>query len=422
MLENGLRIVYGILLLFFGILLSGGFAGLRPQRKRDWSVMFLLVGGSALAQLLVMFLFGESVVVKVYPLIVHLPIALTLYYYYHKKLATALAAVTSAYLCCHPADWLGSLAGAITGNPIVEVCVRIAVLLITLTIVALKFASTIANLFNKRSKYIYIFGIIPIVYYVFDYVMGVYTGVWENHSQLVGEFYPLLLCGLHLVFSVVYYREYEQKTEVEQKEKILQIATQQQKKEMEHIKKGEQEVRQLRHDMRFLLNNVALCIENDDLETAKEMLSHYDTHIEGTRNVRCCHNDMVNYVLSDVVAKCQKNQVDFSYVVEVSDFPEDEIAFASILSNALDNALNAQQSVAPEKRGIRLMLKTVEGKLLLSVRNPVGKEPLFSSGLPVTDQQGHGYGTQSIRYLATQMGGNCQFSYQDGIFTLRVIL
>ena len=422
MLETVLFVTHSILLLFFGTLLSGAFAGLRPQRLKDWLMMFYLVGGSGVVQLIVLLLFGEDVVVKIYPIIVHLPTVLIIYFYYHKKLATALAATGTAYLCCHPADWFGSLVGAITENAIAEICVRIVTLVVTLLVVAFKFAPSVSNLFNKRCRHIYIFGVVPITYYVLDYVMGVYTGVWENYSRLAGEFYPLLLCGVHLVFSFVYYKEYEQKSEAEQKEKILEIAAQQQTKEMEHMKRSEQEVRQLRHDMRFLLSNVAMCIENDDLAHAKEMLANYNAHIEGTRNVRCCHNDMVNYIISDVAAKCQQNQVEFSYSVEVNTFPEDEVAFASILSNALDNALNAQQTIEPEKRGIRLMLKTVEGKVLLSVRNPVAKEPKFSGGLPVTDKKGHVYGTQSIRYLAERMGGNCQFSYREGMFVLRVIL
>ena len=112
----------------------------------------------------------------------------------------------------------------------------------------------------------------------------------------------------------------------------------------------------------------------------------------------------------------------FTHVVQIQELKQDVMLVASILSNGLDNAFNAQAVIDPEKRYIKLLIKHSEGKLLLSVKNPVEKAPVFVSGLPVTNQKGHGYGTQSIRYLAERMGGNCQFSVQDGAFVLRVVL
>jgi sensor histidine kinase regulating citrate/malate metabolism len=111
--------------------------------------------------------------------------------------------------------------------------------------------------------------------------------------------------------------------------------------------------------------------------------------------------------------------------VEFTDSSVDEITFSSILSNALDNAYNAQKELLPAHRTIRVLLKTTkEGKLLLSVKNPYKKAPLIVDGMPVsTDRTGeHGFGTQSIRYLTEQLGGNCRFSLEEGQFVVQVIL
>ena len=68
------------------------------------------------------------------------------------------------------------------------------------------------------------------------------------------------------------------------------------------------------------------------------------------------------------------------------------------------------------------MIKTVDEKLLLSVKNPVDKTPVFSDGLPVSEKKGHGYGTKSIRYMAERLGGKCKFSVENGWFVLRIII
>ena len=132
--------------------------------------------------------------------------------------------------------------------------------------------------------------------------------------------------------------------------------------------------------------------------------------------------DTLNYVLSDYAEKCRNAQIPFTYAVELEALPVDEVYFSSIVSNALDNALNAQMKIPAERRNIKLLLKNSGGKLLFSVKNPVSGPVAFADGLPVSDKKGHGYGTQSIRYLTERLGGNCQFTVQDGMFVLRVVL
>ena len=152
------------------------------------------------------------------------------------------------------------------------------------------------------------------------------------------------------------------------------------------------------------------------------MISSFTSHIEGTKLERFCKNDVINYVLSDFAEKCKTNQIQFSYIINFNDITNDEIIFSSILSNALDNDLNAQHELSKDARYIELMLKSTQGKLLLSVKNPIQKKPVFADGLPISNQDGHGYGTQSIRYMAERLGGNCQFTVQDNVFIARVII
>ena len=95
---------------------------------------------------------------------------------------------------------------------------------------------------------------------------------------------------------------------------------------------------------------------------------------------------------------------------------------SSILSNGLDNAINAAAILPVEKRSIKLMLKTDNGKLLLSIRNHFEGKIIFSDGVPISNKPGHGYGTQSICYITQKLGGNYQFMAEDNEFILRVVI
>ena len=114
--------------------------------------------------------------------------------------------------------------------------------------------------------------------------------------------------------------------------------------------------------------------------------------------------------------------VRFQPVIELEKLTADEILFSTILANALDNALNAQEDLPSDRRNIRLMLKSSGGKILLSVKNNFRDPPVFRDGIPVTARPGHGSGVQSILYITEKLGGNCRFSLEEDMFLLQVVI
>lgn len=410
-----------VLLMLFGIFLSIAFSGIRLKKKTIMiaSGLFTLCG---ILQILAYHLFDETLVWRIYPIITHLPVVLLLCLYYHKRISTSLAAVATAYLCCQPAKWFGMLLEALTGNPIAAQATHILILLVTGAIAIGYLAHYISEVYNKDDHSIYIFGTIPIIYYVFDYSMSIYSDFWLTSNRTAVEFLPFILCIAFMVFCIVYYKEYEMKIDAERKEHIIRIAVEQQAKESEAIKRSEQEIHFLRHNMRLFLNNLMLCMENEGIEAARKMIATFEAKVDDTTIHRYCENAMVNYILWDYAAKCRDEKIDFQATVEIDGLKVDEIMFSSILSNALDNALRAQKELPETERGIKVMLKTSDNKLLLSVRNPYGKKPVFVDGIPVSRKMGHGYGTQSIRFMTERLGGNCQFTLDNEMFVLRVVL
>ena len=411
-----------ILLLVFGVVLSFAFGGIRLMEKenlRRLAVLFALCG---LLQLAAYLIFDEQTVWKLYPLITHVPIGAVLCLIYRRNVVTALAAVSSAYLCCQPAKWLGLLCHSLTQSAAVQWAVQSLALVAVGGVVLFCLSPTLARLFHKDKKSAAIFGSVPLVYYLYDYSMGIYTDLWATNDRVAAEFLPFFLCVAFLLFCFVYYQEYEQKADAEHKEQLIRLAVEQQRREVEAVKRSENELRILRHDMRMLLSNLSVSIENGDRDTARELISAYTSYIEGTKVSYYCANAIVNYILADFAHKCRERNVDFTCVAGVAELPVDEVLFSSILSNALDNALNAQEEIAEDRRRVELMLKLVNGKLLLSVKNPTATVPVFVDGLPLSDRKGHGYGTRSIRYMTERLGGHCQFSVQDGVFLLRVVL
>lgn len=413
--------LHGALLLGFGITLTTAFSGIRLTKKNVliFAGFFLFSGTLQIAAFLTL---SETLVWKLYPLITHLPLILLLRFGYHKPTVAALSSTFTAYLLCQPAKWLGVLAYEITGLMWLEYAARIAGLLVVGHVALCQLTPCLSEIFNKDRRSVCIFGLLPTVYYLFDYTTAVYTDLWLNSDRVVMEFLPLFLAIVYVIFCFVYYKEYEQKADAQRKEQIIRITVEQQAKEISAVKQSEQEIRLLRHDMRLLLSSLAISIENGETETAQEMIASHIARIDGTRLERFCGIETINYVLSDYAAKCSNDCVAFSFDVALENLDVDELLFCSILSNALDNAFNAQKELPADQRKIRLMLKQSGGKLLLSVKNPTARQVTFVNGLPLSEKKGHGYGTQSIRYLTERLGGNCQFSQHQDVFILRVVL
>ncbi len=416
-----LMLCHAFIVLMFGIFVSAGFAGIPFTRK---NILFLLVfsGCSMAAQGILLAVFDEPFVWKMYPIITHLPLLLLFVFFFRKSFPTALVSVFTAYLCCQPAKWFGVLVNTILSDAVLEYAVRISVLILVYIITSMFFMRTLSKFFSGDAGSVYVFAVVPFIYYVFDYATVVYTDVWLTKNQIAVEFLPFFISVIFIVFCFVYYRQYEEKFEAERKEEIIRLTVEQQAKELDAMKRSEHEIRVLRHDLRLFLSTLAVCIETDEKSVVQGMIKSYSEHVDGTKILRFCTNDTVNYVLSDFDAKCKANEVKFIHKVEVGEIRTNEILFSSILSNALDNALHAVAELPKEKREVSLMLRDAEGKLLFSVKNPVEKEPAFVDGMPVTTRKGHGYGTRSIRYMTEKLGGNCQFTVKDSVFITRVIL
>ena len=116
-------------------------------------------------------------------------------------------------------------------------------------------------------------------------------------------------------------------------------------------------------------------------------------------------------------------QSDFTYSIRIPkklEYADSDIS--SILSNALENAIHAVEELETGKRKIGLDMRTHNDKLLISIRNTYGKKPHMADGLPVSGEPGHGFGTQSIRYVTEKLKGNCQFGVDEKYFILRIVL
>ena len=100
----------------------------------------------------------------------------------------------------------------------------------------------------------------------------------------------------------------------------------------------------------------------------------------------------------------------------------EEGELAIVVANSLENAIHANLELPPEQREIRCKMVGLPG-IMLEISNPCTGDVSFdSNGLPVTRQEGHGLGIQSISAFCKKNGAVCHFDLIDGWFRFRLIL
>ena len=295
---------------------------------------------------------------------------------------------------------------------------------VTVFALLLRFVSeATAQLIQKPDKELLILAVMPLTYYLFDYLTGVYTGLLYSGKAIVAEFLGFALCIAYLLFLLVYFKQYEEKREAEQKIRLIEMQRANSQKEIEANRRSQYAVSLIRHDMRHFLANISAFIDNGEYVRAKEYINEIISQTEKTAPHKYCKNTVVNMILSSYESDIHNNGIDFKYEVQI---PEklivSDIDLTSILSNALENAIHAVLRLEREKRFISLDLKMKESKLLIELKNTFYEKPEIIDGIPRSREHGHGFGTQSIHYVTEKLNGNCQFAVCGHLFILRVIL
>lgn len=406
----------------FGMMLSAAFCDiLWTWRKR------LIMAGSMAVILLfqgfIYFRIGADIVEYTYPVITHFPLTIVLCALSKKKLWPTISVLT-AYLCCQTRRWLALLIVTIfsgdTGlQNIAELVMTLPLLLILLRFIAPAVRSVSYQTISVQWQ----FGLVPALYYGFDYLTSIYTDLLLDGVLVVVEFMPFVCSVAYLVFIVYYSAEGRVRMQLEQMQDILNLQITQAVREIEALRESQQKTRTYRHDLRHHMQYVSACIENGRFEQAQGYIREICSEIEMNKVTVHCENDAANLIFSAFAGRANDCGIPITIRADISQsISISESDLCVLLSNALENALHACQR--QKERGasgtIEVYAYEKNGRFFLQTINSCDTDITFDHGLPVTNKPGHGIGVRSICAVADRYNGIYSFSVKDDKFILRV--
>lgn len=174
------------------------------------------------------------------------------------------------------------------------------------------------------------------------------------------------------------------------------------------------------HDLKYYLEGLTERVSREELREIREAVEIYESDFH-------TGNSTLDVVLANKNLLCQSKNIEFTCIADgkILAFMEEQDIYA-LFGNLLDNAIEAAKKLTdPEKRVISMTVTEKNGLGFIHTENYYQDEIIFVDGIPKTtkqDRQYHGYGTQSIRYLAEKYGGDMQMQAEQDIFVVDVMI
>lgn len=347
------------------------------------------------------------------------------------KSVSVLLAVWGVFSC------LGSIANAINSMICPESCepwfsLKASVIFMAMcwTFVALSIYPAIhfaGVLLNEKAfaQTWYVFWILPLMFIGVNLFMTpLHPGILQQGRIMQGYIIlSLVLLILLLMFYALFYLmavSLNNNYRLMRENQFLSM----QQAQYDNLQAAIGETRRARHDMRHHFNALSSLADRGEWDTLREYLADVQQTIPVTE-LNLCNNHAADSVLSHYSIICKSNDIPFITKLDLpQDLPVPEMELCLVLSNLLENALEASLRTDAERRFISVQAYLhSRSVILLTVENAFDgrinkKGGIFQS----SKRRGDGVGIESVRHISEKNGGYSRFRYDDGKFRADVML
>lgn len=262
--------------------------------------------------------------------------------------------------------------------------------------------------------------------------MAAFGVLLQVASELIGvpKRYTILVAGcLWLLELMGYYMFYVVSLEYDKNLELLSIRHKEALDEelLGLSRDNYEEMHKIRHEIKNHLAYIQVLSEHKEYEKLREYLVTVSGETEALFHFVECGNDVVNAVMNHAIKQAQAHGVAVEPQIVVPKLlPYRETELCSLLSNLMDNAIEASAQLGADHPVVTVSIRPQQDYLFLRVTNPVDSSIPDSRRLTLQttkeNRQVHGYGTKIIRTVAERYQGSVNFDVRDGRFIADVML
>lgn len=225
----------------------------------------------------------------------------------------------------------------------------------------------------------------------------------------------LIIVVIVLLFLIMMIRESEADY-FYKKNTINEYYLEAQKNHYESLMESNREIRRMKHDMKNHIYCLQSLYQKEDYAELGEYLSGLGEHLEQADSSVHVGNEIADAILSEKKEKAEQKGIRFHIEGDMYGIHMSALDICTILSNMVDNAIEAVERLADEKKKIDIIIRKNNNYLLISAKNPT-KELLVirDNSLPTTKKyrETHGFGILNIKEAVARYDGEVKLISEE---------
>lgn len=187
--------------------------------------------------------------------------------------------------------------------------------------------------------------------------------------------------------------------------------------------RSEDEVRELRHDMKHHMNEVKLLAARGDTDSIEKYIDSMSEFLQNPDELVASGNMEIDSVLNYMLHKAKQSLATVEVKAQIPEDMKHSFDVNIILGNLLENAIEAAEQTDEKKLSVAVYFKQEILRIEI-VNSYSGKLKRTGNRLFTTkaDTERHGIGLQSVKSIVEKYNGIMDVSSKDNIFKVSLIL
>lgn len=299
-----------------------------------------------------------------------------------------------------------------------------AILIVISRISSKKRNNVTADMSNKEWIQFLIFPIFTICA-----VMLMVNSVMKSyHSDIVPVYYiiaigliVLNLVVFHLISEILEHSRKMKEAQILRQQSIGQVGLYNSMRENYNIQ------RQRTHEYKNQIVCMDMLMKKKDYSKLEDYIGNISDKLDAQLDMVDTNNDVVNAILNAKYYEAIKNDVLFVLKInDLSDIKVSDEDIVTILSNLLDNAIEAAKQCDVGKRTVKIKLLSEDDVLTIAVSNTYKTEPMLTEDGYIrttkNNKEEHGWGIRNIVATLEKYNAEYIIDYKNGEFIFSIIM
>lgn len=239
----------------------------------------------------------------------------------------------------------------------------------------------------------------------------------EINHVYVNNFYMIVVLGI--VFCIVFFA-YDSAVSQKERERLIYTTNKLMEDNYQRLYDEQKKLERTAHDFK---NHIFLLMQYLEDESYEEAIGYGRTlagSLELISRRSWSGNKILDTILNTKLLEAEQKKIQVNMEIDnMEKLPLTDYDLCVVLSNLLDNAIEASEYVEKEKKEISVSIKSTETLFLIKIVNSMERKPIKRNNRYITTKQckdRHGIGLESVRASVERYQGTLLLEHSENQF------